>query len=616
MFCTVLIISLLLGSAIYAEGRGGNRGGAAQSRGAEKTSSAESRATSAQRSSPVTSPRQENIQQRQSATPRNNIRTETPPPVSRPAATQPGNSRPTVQYSKPQSSTTSLDRRSRIVSGNPAVSVSRTKDTPSVNVSPSVSQIRNAPGKSATVADRDRISQPAQKALPQGKADRIGSVIGQTTMIDKGIARSGKDKAERQVARETDIRSITGGKTADLAREALTRRDKVNRETPQKTVMPTLHTDSQKAGSTLERERPGNRTEKVFKSNVREKTTIIDKNIVEKRTGYRGDRASRTIVYHDRPRDIRHTNHYDYIYRDSRNNFRHIAVWPQYYFWVNYSCGSSWNFTYVHPFYHRKYIFISLGGWWPEYSCVRYYWYNYHPFEWYGFYPVPQEVYGGNTYNYYTYNYYNTTDNDSAAASYAVPDQIPPVDHTTFADVRAKMQQQAESTPDAATKADEYFDEAVKAFEINCFNLAADKFAEAMKLAPDDMILPFAYSQSLLALERYTEAADVLRTALVKVTPDKEGVFYPRGLYADEDVLTNHIDLLSEKAKLYSYDADLQLLLGYQMLGLGELDEAEGPLTIASQDIKNAPAANVLLNLLAKMRARVQDSNDIQPNSQ
>jgi tetratricopeptide (TPR) repeat protein len=548
--------------------------------------------------------------------PRNIIRTETPPPVSRPAAAQPGNSGPTVQYSKPQSSTTSLDRRSRIVSDNPAVSVSRTKDTPSVNVSPNVSQARNAPGKSATVADRDRISQPAQKTLLQGKADRIGSVIGQTT-IDKGIARRGKDKAERQVARETDMRSITGEKTADLARESLTRRDNVNRETPQKTVMPTPHTDFQKAGRTLEREQPGHRTEKVFKSNVRERTTIMDKNIVEKRIEYRGDRASRTIIYHDRPYDIRRTNHYDYIYRDRHNNFCHIAVGPQYCFWVNYSCGASWTFTYVHPFYHRKYIFISLGGWWPEYSCVRYYWYDYHPFEWYGFYPVPQEVYGGNTYNYYTYNYYNTTaDTGSAAASYAVPDQIPPVDHTTFADVRAKMQQQAESTPDAATKADEYFDEAVKAFEINCFNLAADKFAEAMKLAPDDMILPFAYSQSLLALERYTEAADVLRTALVKVTPDKEGVFYPRGLYADEDVLTNQIELLSEKAKLYPYDADLQLLLGYQMLGLGELDEAEGPLTIASQDTRNAPAADVLLNLLAEMRARVQDSNDIQPNSQ
>jgi hypothetical protein len=308
MFCTILIISLLLGSAIYADSRGGARGGAAQSRGAEKSPSAESRATSAQRSAPVISPRQENVQQRQSATPRNNIRTETPPPVSRPAVVQPGNSGPTVQYSKPQSSIASIERRSRIVSDNPAVSVSRTKDTPSVNVSPNVSQARNAPGKSATVTGRDRISQPAQKTLPQGKADRIGSVIGQTT-IDKGIARRGKDKAERQVARETGTRPVTVEKTADLAREALTRRDNVNRETPQRTVMPTPHTDSQKIGSTLERERPGHRTEKVFKSGVREKTTIIDKNIVEKRTEYRGNRASRTIIYHDRPRDIRHTNH-------------------------------------------------------------------------------------------------------------------------------------------------------------------------------------------------------------------------------------------------------------------------------------------------------------------
>jgi tetratricopeptide (TPR) repeat protein len=667
IFCIALIIGLLLSSAIYAgpkEGRGGDK---AQGRSMEKSASVETRADSAPSSAPVTSSRPQSIQQRQSAMPRSTDRIETQPSPA---------SGPPVQ-SEPPRSIASQNRSSRIVSGNPTVSVSGSKDTPEITVSPPAFQDRNgsalSPGTSKGGVNRS-VNQPqtvttrsdsrqlvpvaveeklpvtisAEKAsrigrnisaqtnvdtgktdtahgrnervekttLPQSKTDKIGSVIGQTT-IDEAIANRWKNKTERLVARETDNRSVTVEKTAGLEREALTRRDNVNRETSQRTVMPTPHTDSEKAGSPLERERPGNRTERVIKSNVRERTAIIDKDIVEKHVEYHGDRASRTIIYHDRPGEVRHTNHYEHIYRDRHNNFCRIAVWPQYYFWVSYGCGPSWNFTYVHPFYHRKYIFVSLGGWWPEYSCVRYYWYNYHPFEWYGFYPVPQEVYGGNTYNYYTYNYYNTTtDGGSAATSYAAPAEIPPVDHTTFADVRAKMQQQAESTPDVATKADEYFDEAVKAFEINCFNLAADKFAEAMKLAPDDMILPFAYSQSLLAIEKYTESADILRTALVKVTPDKEGVFYPRGLYADEDTLTNQVKLLGEKAKLYPYDADLQLLLGYQLLGLGELDEAESHLTMASQDTRNAPAANVLLDILAKMRARIQDSNDIQPNPQ
>jgi hypothetical protein len=50
------------------------------------------------------------------------------------------------------------------------------------------------------------------------------------------------------------------------------------------------------------------------------------------------------------------------------------------------------------------------------------------------------------------------------------------------------------------------------------------------------------------------------------------------------------------------------------MLGLGELDDAEMHLTQANQDIRNAPAANVLLDILAKMKARVLDSNNVQPN--
>jgi hypothetical protein len=117
------------------------------------------------------------------------------------------------------------------------------------------------------------------------------------------------------------------------------------------------------------------------------------------------------------------------------------------------------------------------------------------------------------------------------------------------------------------------------------------------------MILPFAYAQALLANEQYTEAAGVLRAALAKVTPEKEGVFYPRGLYPGDDILFEQIDRLAEKAELYSFDADLQLLLGYQLLGIGKIDEAVEPLHQASQDLENAPAATVLLNLLEKIRA-------------
>jgi hypothetical protein len=433
--------------------------------------------------------------------------------------------------------------------------------------------------------------------------DKIGSVIGKTSP-DKQTADRTNRAEDRRIARETGDRSVSIDKDAATRNILpLPRKDDARRDTPQRTIQPVKRDNSPDTAKQIDRKNSDRQSDRVLKSNVRELTRPIGRSIIEKRVEFRGNRSSRTIIYHDRPRDFSHFDHYDHIYRDYHNNFCHIAIWPRYHYWVNYNSGFGWTFTYVHPFYHRKYLFVSLGGWWPtDYSYMRYYWYNYHPYEWYGYYPVPQEVYTGSTNNYYTYNYYNNTADDTAQTTY--------VDQSTFADVRAKLQQQAENAPAAATLADTYFDEAVKAFENNCFNLAADKFAQAMKLAPDDMILPFAYAQSLMALEKYTDVAEVLRIALVKVTPEKEGVFYPRGLYADEDILTSQLNLLIEKAKLYPYDTDLQLILGYQLLGLGELDEAEQPLTIASQDIRNAPAANVLLNLLAKMRARTQTSLD------
>jgi tetratricopeptide (TPR) repeat protein len=282
---------------------------------------------------------------------------------------------------------------------------------------------------------------------------------------------------------------------------------------------------------------------------------------------------------------------------------------------VYYNWGPCWTFRYVYPYYHRKYVFVSLGGYWPlDYTCVRYYWYGCHPYIWSGYYPIPYEV-EGNAYNYYTYNYYTynypSTEVGTTASAGPVEttNYIRPVDENTFADVREKLAKQQAAKPDRETPADAYFEEATKAFEIYNYDTAIEKFAKAIEFAPDDMILPFAYAQALLADERYVEAAGVLRTALAKVSPEKEGVFYPRGLYTNDDVLFEQIDRLDEKAKLYSFDADLQLLLGYQLLGIGEIDQAIEPLKLASQDLENATAAAVLLNLLEKVRANSSSQN-------
>jgi tetratricopeptide (TPR) repeat protein len=259
------------------------------------------------------------------------------------------------------------------------------------------------------------------------------------------------------------------------------------------------------------------------------------------------------------------------------------VIWPRYHFYISYGYGPWFTWRCFYPYYHRKYVFVSLGGYWPfGYSYLRYYWYGCHPYWWYGYYPIAREIQTP-VYNYYTYNYYT----DEAAQP---------------ADQAALEQAEQDKGPDQMTLADVYFEEAVKAFEQANYQAAATKFAQAMKLSPEDKILPFAYSQALLATGQYSEAAQVLRQALAKIRPDAEGVFYPRGLYANEDALLDQIDSLSKKADAYSYDADLQLLLGYQLLGIGQADRAIEPLTHASQDLENARAAGVLLDLAQKIK--------------
>ncbi len=320
------------------------------------------------------------------------------------------------------------------------------------------------------------------------------------------------------------------------------------------------------------------------------------------------DRRGKTRVFHHDK--VKHVHRNEHVYRDYRDRICHKIVQPKYRFVVHYNCGPRLTFRYVYPYYLRRYIFVNLGGYWPvEYSCVRYYWYGCHPYSWYGYYPIAREV-QTETYNYYTYNYYYDTDGTVVTQSTELPDGIQPVDHTTFADVREKLAQEQAAEPDEQTLADVYFDEAVKAFEADDYQTAIEKFAQAMELAPDDMILPFAYSQALVANEQYSEAVEILRTALAKVTPEKEGVFYPRGLYADEEVLFEQIDRLTEKAEQFAFDADLQLLLGYQLLGIGEIDKALEPLQRAGEDLENENAAKILLELLIKIKTSEIKSED------
>jgi len=285
----------------------------------------------------------------------------------------------------------------------------------------------------------------------------------------------------------------------------------------------------------------------------------------------------------------RYRPHRYYLDRPFRRRIFYPIVWPSHYRPIYYDYGPGLTFGYVWPHYHRRYIFVSLGGYWPSYSYRRYYWYPCHPYKWYGDYPI-EYVVPGNTYNYH---YYESPDQ---------PIRVPVPDYDALAEVRKKLEEKPLEKPAEITQTDRCFEEGVKAFEARDYAVAVAKFQAALEQAPGDIVLPFAYVQALFADAQYRKAAEVLREALSKARPEKEGVFYPRGLYPDENILKGQIEQLSKVVKLNPFDSDLQLLLGYQLLGMGRLDEAVEPLENAQKNYKNIQAATRLLGLLKELK--------------
>ncbi len=308
---------------------------------------------------------------------------------------------------------------------------------------------------------------------------------------------------------------------------------------------------------------------------------------VDRKSGsYNHDPYSRRSLYHY------HRDHY----RSSR--IFHWVSWPNCCRPICYTWGPRYTFGFFWPYYHRKFVFVSLGGYWPGYTHRRYYWYGCHPYRWYGDYP-PGYVIAGDTYNYY---YYNDAPQGQA-----------------LNEAHRKFEEAPPAEPSDESQADRYFEQAVKAFEAGDYSAAAAKFRNAQDRAPDDIVLPFARVQSLFAGGEYNVAAAGLREALMKASPEKEGVFFPRGLYPDENILQQHIERLTRAAQLDPSDSDLKLLLGYQLLGTGKLNDAGGYLQGARRDDKNSHAATVLINLLDKLKEgdseNVDQNKQPQPNS-
>jgi thioredoxin-like negative regulator of GroEL len=153
----------------------------------------------------------------------------------------------------------------------------------------------------------------------------------------------------------------------------------------------------------------------------------------------------------------------------------------------------------------------------------------------------------------------------------------------------------------------------VKAFDAGDYTTATAKFQNAMQSAPEDIVMPFAYVQALFANGQYQKAAEALRDALLKSSPQQEGVFYPRGLYTDESLLDKQIEQLSEEVDKDPINVRMRLLLGYQLLGTGKLDDAAGHLENARLNSYTNLAATLLIDVLEKNRkARIKNTDSNQ----
>lgn len=313
-----------------------------------------------------------------------------------------------------------------------------------------------------------------------------------------------------------------------------------------------------------------------------------DAPISEPGTITEGSRGDRTTYHYDYPDTRRSYYHYHRDYYPSHRIFYWIS-WPDCCRPICYDWGPSFTFGYFWPYYHRRFVFISLGGYWPCYTYRRYYWYGWHPYGWYGYYP-PDYVIAGDTYNYY---YYNSAPQGEELNS-----------------AQKKFEDNAPAKPAEETQADRDFEAAVKAFDAGDYTTATAKFQKAMQSAPEDIVVPFAHAQALFADGQYQKASEALREALLKSSPQEEGVFYPRGLYTDESLLEKQIKQLSEIVEKDPSNAKMRLLLGYQLLGTGKLDEAAKHLENARLNSHTNLAATLLIDVLEKNKKGLDKKSD------
>jgi hypothetical protein len=105
---------------------------------------------------------------------------------------------------------------------------------------------------------------------------------------------------------------------------------------------------------------------------------------------------------------------------------------------------------------------------------------------------------------------------------------------------------------------------------------AAERFAQATRLQPDNAEAFFLLAESQFALGKYREAVASIFAAM-KLQPDwPNAKFDPRGLYGNNRaVYAEQLDLLREAVAANPQEPALMFLYGYQLWFLGRPEEAK-----------------------------------------
>jgi hypothetical protein len=304
---------------------------------------------------------------------------------------------------------------------------------------------------------------------------------------------------------------------------------------------------------------------------------------------YRSYGTSRYSGGYYRPYTNRHYGSYRRPYYSSA--YRSYPSRTYSYGYKNYPSYKYHNRTYSQPYYkyHGKDRAYS-----KRYRPTNY---RYHKKRHYG----RQYYYFSLPYRYYyypsavyEYNYYNPD-----SSYYSSTDQYEP-DDSYQSEKQYETQQQYEDQP--PTDIDQRLDKIAQAFASEDFFNAVYYSRRAAEQFPEDVPLKFIYAQSLMADNDYHRAAQALHQALDTADIENEGVFFPFGIYPSDEALNTHIDKLKQKTQYEPSNSSYQLLLGYELLGTGESEDAKIALEKAKTNLENEKYADMLLNILERSK--------------